>query len=342
MGIGRSDLGFESPSGPTVAASVSNMQDMGAAGRTLPTSFRPDEPRRPRVVPTVMRLALALVLLGACFTIGSASSARAAGWWVPSLGPQPWQWELSHPLNLDNARDMGTNDRLPNGKPAPAPVIYDIDAIINPASTVTALHGLGKHVVCYIEVGAAGNYYSAASEGLTTSYYDQLKAAGVFGNKVGGYPEYYLDIRSASTVSIIESMIDQQCAAKGFDAVETDIDEEYNDNPGFPLTKSIEEQYMTTIAGYIHSLDMGWWIKNPDDTGDSYATDMYPLADAVLTEQCNQYSSCGLLSSYVGHKAVFNAEYHVRTSKFCPSDDSLGFNGAHFPLALNGPRKPCQ
>ena len=69
---------------------------------------------------------------------------------------------------------------------------------------------------------------------------------------------------------------------------------------------------MTKLADYMHGLGLGWWIKNPDDTGDSYATDMFPLADAVLTEQCNQYSSCGLLSAYVGHKAVFNAEYRVQ------------------------------
>src|ERR1035438_1691581 len=79
-------------------------------------------------------------------------------------------------------------------------------------------------------------------------------------------------------------------AAKGFDAVETDIDEEYTDVSGFPLTKAVEESYMTTLANDMHSLGLGWWIKNPDDTGDSYATDMYPLADAVLTEQCNQFS----------------------------------------------------
>ena len=55
---------------------------------------------------------------------------------------------------------------------------------------------------------------------------------------------------------------------------------------------------------------------------------MEPLADAVLTEQCNQYASCGLLSSYVGHKAVFNAEYRLKPAKFCAADDTLGFNGA--------------
>jgi len=159
---------------------------------------------------------------------------------------------------------------------------------------------------------------------------------------VPGYPERYLNIRSPKTVRIIEAMIRQQCASKGFDAVETDIDEEYDDPSGLPLTKSVQEAYMTKLANYMHGLGLGWWIKNPDDTGDSYATDMFPLADAVLTEQCNQYSSCGLLSAYVGHKAVFNAEYRLRPPAFCSSDDALGFNGARFNVALTGVRQPCR
>jgi hypothetical protein len=268
--------------------------------------------------------------------------ATTPTWWVPPLGSQPWQWELSNPLNPANAKEMGTDDKLPDGAPAPDPVIYDIDAIINPASTVTALHAMGKHVVCYIEVGAAGNYYSAAEEGIPTTYYDQFKAAGVLGAKVGGWPERYLNIGAPATLSIVESMIDQQCAAKGFDAVETDIDEEYASPNGFGLTEADEIQYMTTLADYMHGLGLGWWIKNPDDTGDNYATVMEPLADAVLTEQCNQYKTCGALSAYVGVKAVFNAEYHVKPAKFCPNDDSLGFNGAEFNLDLTGVRKPCQ
>ena len=268
-------------------------------------------------------------------------SAGAAGWWVPQLGKMPWQWELTYPLNLKNARQMGTNDLLPDGKPAPAPVIYDIDGIINPASTIASLHAMGKHVVCYIEVGAVGNYYSAADEGIATTYFQQLKAAGVLGAAVSGWPERYLDIRSPATVSIIESMIQDQCAAKGFDAVETDIDESYNSANGLGLTQADEVQYMTTLAGYMHGLGLGWWIKNPDDTGDNYATTMEPLADAVLTEQCNQYASCGLLSAYFGHKAIFNAEYYLKPIAFCTSDIALGINGAQFNLNLTGIRKPC-
>jgi hypothetical protein len=92
----------------------------------------------------------------------------------------------------------------------------------------------------------------------------------------------------------------------------------------------------------MHSLGMGWWIKNPDDTGDNFATVMYPLADAVLSEQCNQYSSCGLLRAYIHHKAVFNAEYSLPPSKFCAHDDALGFNGAQFNVDLTGVRRPCR
>ncbi|HEY5025074.1 MAG TPA: endo alpha-1,4 polygalactosaminidase [Acidimicrobiales bacterium] len=288
------------------------------------------------------RFVVALVLVVALFGLRAVPRAQASAWWTPPLGSQPWQWELSHPLKLSNARDMGTHDKLPNGRRAPAPVIYDIDGIINPRSTVTALHAQGKRVVCYVEVGAAGNYYSAGQEGTATTYYQQLHNAGVFGNKVPGYPEYYLDIRAPATVSIIESMIAAQCAAKGFDAVETDIDEEYADGSGFPLTQAVEESYMTMLGDYMHGLGLGWWIKNPDDTGDRYASDMFPLADAVLTEQCNQFSTCGALSAYLGHKAVFNAEYRSSPASFCPKDDLRGLNGAKFNLGLTGVRKPCR
>ena len=176
---------------------------------------------------------------------------------------------------------------------------------------------------------------------MPVTYYDQFAAAGVLGGAVSGWPERYVDIRSPATVSIVESMIAQQCADKGFDAVETDIDESYHSDNGFGLTQADEERYMTTLADYMHGLGLGWWIKNPDDTGDNYATDMAPLADAVLTEQCNQYSSCTALDAYLGVKAVFNAEYRRKPKQFCSTDTSLGINGAQFNLNLTGVRKPC-
>ena len=79
-----------------------------------------------------------------------------------------------------------------------ATTVFDIDGIINPASTVTALHRLNDKAICYIEVGAAGNYYSAAEEHLPVTYYQQLRP-GDLGRAEPGYPEYYLNINAPST-----------------------------------------------------------------------------------------------------------------------------------------------
>jgi hypothetical protein len=250
-------------------------------------------------------------------------------------------------LDLSNASEMGTNDKLPDGSAAPDPVVYDIDAIENPASTVTALHAKGDHAICYIEVGTAGDYYTAAQEGIATTYYQQLEAAGDLSTaELQGYPEYFININAPSAVSIIESMIDQQCADKGFDAVETDLDETYGGNEGstapFTITVSDEQTYLTTLADYMHSLGLGWIAKNLDDTGDSFAGVMEPLTSGIITEQCNENGTCGALTSYEGHKAVFNAEYSSSLYPgFCTSDDANDINGALFDVNLDGPRSPC-
>ena len=191
-----------------------------------------------------------------------ASHAAAATWWQPTNsgpnnGPE-WQWELDHPLRVGNAADMGTGATNAAGAVAANPTVYDIDGIENPASTVTALHNLGDKVICYVEIGSAGNYYAAADEGIPVTYYAQLKAAGDLGAKMAGYPEYYLNVNAPSTVSIVESMIRQQCAAKGFDAVEPDIGDSYTDNNGFGTTEAQNAAYDNTLGTYAHSLGLAW------------------------------------------------------------------------------------
>ncbi len=266
---------------------------------------------------------------------------KSGPWWTPSTGVVPWQWEIGQAFDVSSATDLGTNDTLPNGAAAPAPQVYDIDGIDNSAATVSALQARGAHVICYMEVGTAGNY-----GGAYTTYYNELQAAGDLGSQLSGYPEYFININAPSAVAIVESILSQQCAAKGFDAVETDLDETFNNNEGttgFTITQADEEAYLTTLANYMHGLGMGWIAKNLDDTGSqSFVNDMMNVADGVITEQCNQYSSCSLYKAFEGKKAIFNAEYNLTTAQFCASDDAAGINGALFPVDLNGPRSPCQ
>lgn len=258
----------------------------------------------------------------------------SSGWWKPGPVALEWQWEIDHPLSITSATDMGTGKTAYNGATSPAtdPTVYDIDGFDNTAATVASLHALGKKVVCYVEVGADDGRSDSAA----------LKATGE-GAAMQGWPgEHYINITNPTVASIIKARI-KMCADKGFDAIEPDIDESYTVNTGFPLTKTIEESYMTMLADYAHGLGVAMWGKNPDDTGDSYASDMANTFDAVLTEECNEYSTCGLLSAYTGKKPIFNAEYAAATSAFCPADNVLsGWSGNKFPLALSGARTPCR
>ena len=89
---------------------------------------------------------------------------QTGSWWVAPLGDEPWQWEIDHALSVSSPSDMGVNAALPNGSPAPNPVIYDIDGFDNPASTVSALHTLGPRRLLH-RGRRLGNYYAASAEG---------------------------------------------------------------------------------------------------------------------------------------------------------------------------------
>jgi hypothetical protein len=279
-------------------------------------------------------------LLAAMFAVAAAG---ASGPWIPSAAaPIPWQWELGHPLNLASASDMGTNGRLYTGAPAPAPQVYDIDGIENPASTVAALHAQGKHVICYIEVGAAGNYGGAYS-----TYYSQLSKAGDLGKKMPGYPEKYLKIGNASTATIVEQIIHDQCAAKGFDAVEPDIDDEWYDNTG--VTMAQEESYLHTLSTYAHSLGLSWGLKDGDQANNvsdsaKFVSDLVAqhTIDWALTEQSFQYGADSALYPTLHNAGLawFEAEYNDQggpsPTSYCATANAEYANAVQFDSNLDG------
>ncbi len=270
--------------------------------------------------------------------------------WQPPVNAE-FQWYLNGEMDFNNSTKMGTGVTAYNGGTPPAtdPTIYDVDGIENSATDVAEFHSLGDHVVCYIEIGAAGNYYSASEEGIPTTYYAQLQASGDLGNSLAGYPEQFININAPSAVSIIESMIQQQCAAKGFDAVETDLDETGGGNEGsagFSISVTQNETYDETIATYIHSLGMAWFSKDTSDMDStSFVDALEPYAQATIDEQASEYGSIGLDSVYVqSGKPVFDAEYvgGESTANFCPYDIANNINGTLFDTDLDGPRTPCR
>jgi hypothetical protein len=267
----------------------------------------------------------------------SATGASEGGWWSPPL-ESAWQWELDHPLNLASASDMGLGDHTFDGSAARAPTVFDIDGFDNSPATVAALHARGDHVICYVEVGAAERFRSD---------YGSFAAADL-GTTVSGYPtERYLNINDPAVTTVIEHRI-SMCAAKGFDAIEPDIDDSYTHPTGFSISEADNVRFDATLARFAHHLGLGWGLKNGDNT-DGFAAHLLPSVDFELDEQCFEYGSCGTFSPSFRQagKAVFEVEYiddgAPSQASYCPRAIADGFNASLFDVALDARvRVPCR
>jgi hypothetical protein len=223
-----------------------------------------------------------------------------------------WQWQLTTPV------DQSVNVAM-----------YDIDLFDNGASVVSSLHAAGRKVICYMEVGAWENYRPDAGS----------FPASILGATMGGYPnEKYVDIRSPLLRPIIEARLDM-CKAKGFDGIEPDIDDSYPENTGFPLTRQDQINYNTWLAGAAHARGLVIMLKN----GPGIAASLAPVFDMALNEQCFQYSECGGYSAFINlGKPVFQVEYSLAVSAFCPQANTLNFNAMRKNTSLNAYREACR
>ncbi len=253
-----------------------------------------------------------VVPLGSPGTSGaSGGSGSSAGRWLPPKAPT-WYWQLQGTVN--------------NAEPV---AVYDIDGFDNSAGEVSTLHGQGKHVICYIDVGTAENWRPDYSS----------FPASVLGSSNGWPGERWLDISKLSILEPIMTARFQMCREKGFDAVEPDNMDGYENSTGFPLTASEQLTYDEWIAGEVHALGMAVFQKNDGEQ----TAQLEPYFDGALDEQCNQYHECSNFKPYLAAgKPVLNAEYSLSTSSFCAADNAAGIMGARYSLELNGSSfEPC-
>lgn len=268
--------------------------------------------RAERALRATRAAAVAIVALAAIALLGGVGGwARASGWWTPPPHLS-WYWQLTGTVN--------------NNEPVAA---YDIDGFENSAAEVAILHAQGKHVICYIDVGTAEDFRPD---------YSQFPKS-VLGHSNGWPGEKWLDIRQLGVLEPIMAARFQMCREKGFDAVEPDNMEGYANNSGFPLSAHEQLVYNEWVAGEVRSLGMAVLQKNDGEQ----TRELLPYFDGALSEQCNEYSECADFAPYLAAgKPVLNAEYRLRTKKFCAADEAIGITGARYNLALNGKRfEPC-
>ncbi len=131
------------------------------------------------------------------------------------------------------------------------------------------------------------------------------------------------------------------CKAKGFDAVEPDNMDGYQNRTGFNITYAQQLRYNAFLAEAAHERGLAIAMKNDPDQ----VEDLVDLYDFAITEDCFDQSWCGEMSPFVDqNKAVLAAEYMdtgARLSRFCPKAEALGFDVILKKRNLGAWRRSC-
>ena len=240
----------------------------------------------------------------------STSPAPGAPHWQPTPGTS-WQWQLSG--TVDTGVDAA---------------VYDIDGFDTSAATVAALHAKGRKVICYVNAGAYEDFRPDRS----------AYPAALLGSGNGWQGERWLDIRRLDVLRPILGKRFDLCRSKGFDAVEPDNVDGYQNDSGFPLTPADQLAFNRMVAGLAHARGLGVGLKNDLDQVPQLVGDF----DFAVNEQCAEYRECDALTPFVERgKAVFEAEYNLPTAAFCPQARRLGFSALRKHLDLDAWRQAC-
>ena len=167
---------------------------------------------------------LALLSTAFCAALLVLPSAAAARW-HPAPTTTAWQWELQGKFEL-----------------TPGASVYEIDGFEYSAANVKAIHRQGAKAICYLDVGSWEEYRPDASKFPKSS----------LGARYEGYPEErWLDIAHyGKFASIIKQRI-ALCARKGFDAVEPDNINGWENKSGFPLTAADQLRLAEALHGVV-------------------------------------------------------------------------------------------
>jgi hypothetical protein len=255
---------------------------------------------------------LVLSLVFATWAIPQAS-AQGSTAWHPAMNTS-WQWQLSSVPSSSKLLNVG---------------MYDVDGFDASTSLITAMHNKGIKAVCYIDAGTWENWRSDA--GKFPSYVK---------GKSNGWPgEKWLDIRQINVLAPIMTARFQMCAKKGFDAVEPDNIDGYSNHTGFSLSSSDQIAYNKWIADTVHSLGMTVALKNDVEQVKALVSSF----DFTINEECFAYSECSTLQPFLAAgKAVFEVEYSLSPSRFCPKANSMNFNSMLKDEDLTAYRVACR
>ena len=129
-----------------------------------------------------------------------------------------------------------------------------------------------------------------------------------------------------------------RCNAKGFDGVEFDNVEGYQNPTGFGLTRNDQLTFNRWLADAAHERGLAVGLKNALGIAD----ELEPDFDFAVVEQCFFYRECSLVKPFVdAGKSVVVVEYDLSRDQFCAKAARLGVVAMRKHLSLDAWRRPC-
>jgi len=175
--------------------------------------------------------------------------------------------------------------------------MVDLDCEGTDAATVTELKNKGVYVVGYIDVGSWEEWRNDAAD----------FPAIVRGAAYEGWPgEEWLDVRRIDVLAPILRKRIAMCAEKGFNGIDPDNINGFENPTGFPLTAKDQLAFNIWLAQEIHAHGMQIGLKNDTDQ----VAELFPYYDFAVTESCAKENWCDRYSPFVNaSKPVFSIEY---------------------------------
>jgi hypothetical protein len=203
-----------------------------------------------------------------------------------------WDWQLSEAID-----------------PPVGIEVFDADPDNVTREQIMALNEAGVYTICYVSVGTMEDWRDDAASFNDPLLYPQP----VVGKPYEDWPgEYFLDIR-APTLRYVMQRRFNDCALKGFQAIEADNMDVYTNDSGFDISRADTIRYIEQLAADAHGQGMQIGQKNVPEL----TSDLVGVMDFVITESCFADNWCGDILAYVkAGKPVFNAEYKEQSPDF--------------------------
>lgn len=207
------------------------------------------------------------------------------GWYKPHPGTR-FQWQLEvdrdYPLDYSMHADM-----------------YDTDLWAVTSHDIAAIHAKGGKVICYFSAGSYDHNRPDA----------HLFHSSDIGNKMDGWDEKWIDIRSSNVKSIMQKRMDL-AKSKHCDGIEPDnVDGHESGNANIGFSYHDQLVYNRWLADQAHARGLSIGLKNDAEQ----IKELHTSFDWALNEECHSNDGgreCLLYQPFLDdNKPVFNIEY---------------------------------